>query len=77
MRRLPVNAERVRSLRESAGLTQESLAQRADLSLGAVRYIETGRTATPDKLTLQALATALGVPVDYITAPAADEAATA
>jgi len=52
---------RLRALRESAGLAQQEVAMRADLSLSLVSKIEQGKKADPRASTLLALANALGV----------------
>ena len=52
----------LKRLRKAAGMTQEQLARRADLSLGYVQRLEVGRHDPPVS-TLRALAKALGVPV--------------
>jgi transcriptional regulator with XRE-family HTH domain len=57
---LPPFAATLKSLRASAGLTQEQLAERAGLHLGAVFKLEQGRRE-PAWATVQALAAALGV----------------
>jgi tetratricopeptide (TPR) repeat protein/transcriptional regulator with XRE-family HTH domain len=49
----------LRSCRQSAGLSQEILAERADLSVRAVRNLERGRTGTPHSGSLHRLADAL------------------
>ncbi len=54
-------AYRLRTLRESAGLSQQEVADRADLSLSMVAKMEQGRKADPRASTLLALAGALGV----------------
>jgi predicted ATPase/DNA-binding XRE family transcriptional regulator len=53
---------RLRSLREAAGLTQEELAFRADLSPKAVSALERGERKRPYPHTVRALAHALGLP---------------
>lgn len=55
--------QRVRRLRETKGLTQQDLAQAAELALSNVAQIERGKIADPRASTLQALAKALGVKV--------------
>lgn len=54
-------AYRLRTLREAAGLSQQDIAERADLSLSLVAKMEQGRKADPRASTLIALGTALGV----------------
>ncbi len=51
----------LRRLRESAGLTQEGLAERAGLSVQAVAALESGRRQRPHTHTVKALADALGL----------------
>jgi transcriptional regulator with XRE-family HTH domain len=52
---------RLRSLREAAGLSQQEVAMRADLSMSLVAKLEQGKKADPRASTLMALAGALGV----------------
>jgi predicted ATPase/DNA-binding XRE family transcriptional regulator len=54
-------AERLRSLREAAGLTQEELAFRAGLSPSAVGVLERGARKRPYPHTVRALSEALGL----------------
>lgn len=54
-------AYRIRTLRETAGLSQEEVAQKAELSLSLITKMEQGRKADPRASTLLALAGALGV----------------
>ncbi|MCS6864824.1 MAG: helix-turn-helix transcriptional regulator [Gemmataceae bacterium] len=54
-------AYRLRTLREAAGLSQQEVAERADLSLSLITKIEQARKADPRASTLIALAEALGV----------------
>jgi transcriptional regulator with XRE-family HTH domain len=54
-------AYRLRSLREAAGLSQQDVAERAELSLSLVAKMEQGRKADPRASTLLALAGALDV----------------
>lgn len=56
----PSIASRLRKLRESAGLTIEQLAERADLSRQAVQHIETGKRLNPGVETLRAICKVLG-----------------
>ena len=53
--------ELLRRYRLGAGLSQESLAERAGLSADAISYLERGRRTAPRPETLTALATALGL----------------
>jgi transcriptional regulator with XRE-family HTH domain len=57
---MPTFAEKIKQLREDAGLTQAGLAQRASLSLGIVRDYEQGRKE-PSLQSAFKLASALGV----------------
>jgi transcriptional regulator with XRE-family HTH domain len=52
---------RLRDLREAAGLSQQEVAMRADLSLSLVAKLEQGKKADPRASTLIALARALGI----------------
>ncbi|MDP9358412.1 MAG: helix-turn-helix domain-containing protein [Chloroflexota bacterium] len=62
---------RLRHVREAAGLTQESLAERAGLSSNVVSVLERGDRRHPYPRTVQALATALGLSVEERAALAA------
>jgi transcriptional regulator with XRE-family HTH domain len=57
---LPPFAEKLKTLREAAGLTQGELATRAKLHLGAIFKLEQG-AREPSWATVQAVAKALGV----------------
>jgi transcriptional regulator with XRE-family HTH domain len=59
---------RVREARKQAGLSQERLARRADMSREGIRRIDQGLTL-PDLTTLEVLAYALGVPVVELLPP--------
>jgi transcriptional regulator with XRE-family HTH domain len=61
--------ERLRELREAAGLSQEALARAADVSTSTVSKLEQ-RAADPSWSTVQALAKALGVSVTVFQADA-------
>ena len=52
---------RIKTLRESAGLSQQEVAERGDLSVSLVAKIEQGKKANPRASTLLDLARALGV----------------
>jgi transcriptional regulator with XRE-family HTH domain len=56
-----VISRRLKALREAAGLSQQEVAMRADLSLSLVAKMEQGKKADPRASTLLALAQALGV----------------
>jgi putative transcriptional regulator len=60
---MPTFAERLKELREKAGLTQAALAQATGLSLGVVRDYEQGRKE-PALRSAFKLAEALGVSVE-------------
>lgn len=60
-RGLPAFGARLRRLRETAGLTQEGLAERAGLSVQAIGALERGDRRRPHPHTLQAIAGALGL----------------
>lgn len=54
-------AQRIKSLREAAGLSQQDVATRGQLSVSLVAKLEQGKKADPRTSTLLALATALQV----------------
>lgn len=53
--------ERVRAIREAAGLTQQEVAKAAGMPYQALAKIERGATDNPTLRTIRALAKALGV----------------
>jgi len=55
-------AVRIKELREAAGLSQQEVAMKADLSLSLVAKLEQGKKADPRASTLLGLAQALNVP---------------
>ena len=55
-------SERLRSLREAKGLSQQELATGADVSMSLVSKLEQGKKADPRVSTVLALAKTLGVP---------------
>ncbi len=57
-------AERLRAMREAAGLSQEALAERAGLSSHAISALERGTRTRPYPHTLRALSDALGADAD-------------
>jgi transcriptional regulator with XRE-family HTH domain len=62
--------ERLKALRQAAGLSQQALAVAAGLSTSAVFQIEQGQKADPRFSTVAALAKALGVSLDEFAAAA-------
>ena len=60
--------DRLKELRAAAGLTQQALAEKARLSISAVVQIESGKIPDPRVSTMKALAVALGVGIDDLTA---------
>lgn len=54
----------LRALREQAGLSQEQLAARAELSVATVRKIETAAVVEPGYFTVLALIQALGATIE-------------
>ncbi len=71
-------ARRLKALRERAGLSQQDVAVRGDLSLSLVAKLEQGKKADPRASTILALADALGVKpgalLDDLFVPPPDEA---
>jgi len=59
-------AERLRSLRERAGLSQEQLAARAQVSVATVSKIETGVVREPGYFTVVAMLGALGAATEEV-----------
>jgi transcriptional regulator with XRE-family HTH domain len=59
-----VVGELIRRYRTAAGLTQEELSEKADISVRAVRNLEHGLVRCPRRSTLQLLAGALGLDED-------------
>jgi transcriptional regulator with XRE-family HTH domain len=57
-------SERIKSARRKAGLTQRQLAQKLDVSAGAVGQWETGSVPTTERL--PTLADSLGVSLDWL-----------
>jgi len=62
---LPI-ARRLKELRETTGMSQQSLAVSAGLSVSLVSQIERGSRVNPRISTIAALATALGVSLDEL-----------
>ncbi|GIH15248.1 BTAD domain-containing putative transcriptional regulator [Rugosimonospora africana] len=65
---IPSTGELLRQHRFRAGLTQEDLARRAQVSIRALRYIEQGRVTRPHASSLRRLAVALGLTGDDLAA---------
>lgn len=59
-------ARRLKALREVAGMSQQTLAVSAGLSVSLVSQIERGSRVDPRMSTITALATALGVSLDEL-----------
>ena len=57
---------RIARTRQMRGLSQQSLAERAGVSIGTVRAIETGKTRDPGVFTVRTIAFALGLTLDQI-----------
>ena len=70
-------SQRIKALRERAGLSQQEMADKCDLSLSMVAKLEQGRKTDPRTSTLLALADALGVKpgtvLDDLFPPAAEQ----
>jgi transcriptional regulator with XRE-family HTH domain len=58
--------DRLKRLRTAAGLTQQELATKADLSVSAIVQIESGKIPNPRINTLRALAKAMGATLDEL-----------
>jgi len=70
--------QRLQQMRKAAGLTQQELCHKADLSYSTLAKIERGAIKSPSIFTIQSIAAALGVGLDtllgtgtFITAPVA------
>lgn len=58
--------KRVQSVRKSAGLTQQDLCQKANLSYSTLAKIERGAIKTPSVFTIQGIARALNISLDEL-----------
>lgn len=58
--------KRLQSARQTAGLTQQALCQRANLSYSTLAKIERGAIKSPSIFTVQTIASALGISMDSI-----------
>ena len=56
----------IKELRQKLGMTQTELARKAGIKQGVLSYIENGKTKNPRIDTMQAIAAALGVPVERL-----------
>src|SRR5262249_6896984 len=69
-------SQRIKALREQAGLSQQQMADRGDLSVSLVAKLEQGKKADPRASTLLALARALevtpGTVLDDLFPPSSD-----
>ena len=61
-------AKRIKQLREAAGMSQQTLAVAAGMSISVVTQLEQGNRSDPRVSTAVALAGALGVTVDDLLA---------
>jgi transcriptional regulator with XRE-family HTH domain len=61
-----INGNRLKQMREAAGLTQQSLAVLAKTNAGVIAAIEQGKTPDPRISTLRDIAKALGVSIDQL-----------
>ena len=61
-------SDRLRELRHAAGLSQEQLARRANVTTGVVHKLEQGRVDDPQWSTIQKLAKALNASLDDLAA---------
>jgi transcriptional regulator with XRE-family HTH domain len=62
-KQLKAFGKRLSEVRKSRGLTQQELAEKLDISLVSIGYIETGKR-WPRLVTLHKIADCLGVPVE-------------
>lgn len=69
--------QRLQQMRKSAGLTQQDLCHKANLSYSTLAKIERGAIKSPSIFTIQNIATALGVGLDALLGTAAPSAPTA
>ncbi len=60
----PALGENIKKYRKSAGISQDQLSKKADLSLHTIAKIETGATPNPTIDTVKKIADTLDVPLD-------------
>ncbi len=65
--------QRLRHLRELAGLSQNELAKRANVHRPLISVLESGKQRSVTLETAQRLAQALGVTLDFLAGPGDDE----
>src|ERR1700693_529198 len=58
--------KRLQNARRAAGMTQQMLCQRADLSYSTLAKIERGAIKSPSIFTIQSIATALNISLDEL-----------
>ena len=58
--------QRLQAVRQQAGLTQQQLCQKANLSFSTLTKIERGAIKSPSIFTIQSIATALGLSLDEL-----------
>lgn len=57
---------KIARVRRTRGLSQQLLAERAGISIGTVRAIETGKTKDPGVFTVRSIASVLGLSLDQL-----------
>lgn len=67
--------KRLQQARQNAGLTQQQLCQKADLSFSTLTKIERGAIKSPSIFTVQSIATAVGVSLDELVGQASSKPA--
>lgn len=60
-------AKNIKAFRANAGLTQEALARKADISYNTIIKLESGAIKDPRISTLLKVASALGISIDGLT----------
>ncbi len=60
-------AKKIKKIREKAGLTQEALARKADVSYNTIIKLETGGIKDPRISTIIKIADALAISIDELT----------
>ena len=57
---------KIKELREKIGMSQIELAAKSGVSTNTISLMENGKSDNPNKSTLKAIASALGVSIDQI-----------